>query len=480
MKVLIINPPWEGRGYGTRSQNRIIKQRGDKYLQYPLFLAYTAAQLKVAGHEVFYIDSVINGFDQTETDTEINNIKPDVIFMETTTPSIESDFKSIDHMKSQIGAVMIAAGPHVTYFPLESLEKCNGLDIVIKREFDTKIANILANLSNLSTVKGITFRNNGKIIDSGEGEFCDDLDALPFPDRDVVPYDWYLEAWYSKRPFINLMTSRGCPYRCTFCLWPNSMYGHRQRMRSIDNVIDEIKYVIDRYGVKEINVDDSTFTTNKKHVTEFCHKLRDNNIQILWTCNGRVDNVNDEMLKEMKASGCKLIRYGVESGSPEVLKKIRKGITIDQVERAISLTKKNGIQALGGFMFGFPWDSRESIEATIDLAKRLSPDMVQFSIPMPYPGTELYEEAKEGGLIIAKNWKEWDMTCGPVVRTIDMTREELTPILSRVYKEFYFRPCYFFQTLGNITNYNEMKRVFRSLKSLLSTIKFHRNTKSSC
>ncbi len=452
MKVLIINPPWEGKGYGTRSQNRIIKQRGDKYLQYPLFLGWSAAQLKAASHEVFYIDSVMQGFNQEKTDAEILKVAPDVIFMETTTPSIESDFKSINHMKSLVGAIMIAAGPHVTYLPKESLVACEGLDIVIRREFDTKISGVLANLGNLSAVKGIAYKDNGEVLDTGEGEFCVHLDSLPFPDRDIVSYSWYLEAWYSKLPFINIMTSRGCPYYCTFCLWPNSMYGHKQRFRSIDNVIDELKYVIKRYGVKEINVDDGTFTTNRKRVLEFCQKLRSNNMRLLWTCNGRVDNVDDELLKEMKASGCKLIRFGVESASPEVLRKIRKGIVIEQVEKAMKLTKKNGIQALGGFMFGFPWDSRETIESTIELAKRLSPDMVQFSIPMPYPGTILYEEAKERGLISAKQWTEWDMTSGPVTQTVDMTREELIPILSRVYKDFYFRPRYFIQTLTHMND----------------------------
>jgi len=239
MRVLIINPPWKGKGYGTRSQNRIIKQRGDKYLQYPLFLGYAAAQLKEAGHEVFYIDSVIQEIDQVETCVEINRIKPDVIFMETTTPSIESDYKSINHMKSQTRARMIAAGPHVSYFPVESLKKCSGLDIVIKREFDTKIVNVLANLKELSVVKGIAYRNNGKIMDTGEGEFCDDLDALPFPDRDIVPYNWYLEAWYSKRPFINIMTSRGCPYQCTFC--NTNIFGNTFRALSPENVIKEIE-----------------------------------------------------------------------------------------------------------------------------------------------------------------------------------------------------------------------------------------------
>lgn len=480
MRVLIINPPWEGKGYGTRSQNRIIKQRGDKYLQYPLFLAYSAAQLKADGHEVFFIDSVIHEISQKETDKEITKINPDVIFMETTTPSIEYDYKSINHMKNVSGAVMIAAGPHVTYFSEESLERCSGLDIIIKREFDTKIANVLENFSDLSAVKGIAFRNKNEILDTGEGRLCDDLDSLPFPDRDNVPYDWYLEAWYSRKPFINIMTSRGCPYQCTFCLWPNAMYGHKQRMRSIDNVIDELKYVIDRYGVKEINIDDDTFTTNKERVIEFCHRLRDHNIKLIWTCNGRVDHIDGEMLKEMKASGCKLIRYGIESGSPEVLKKIRKGITVDQVERAIILTKRNGIQTLGGFMFGFPWDSRETIQETINLAKRISPDMVQFSIPMPYPGTELYEQVKDMNLIIAEEWNEWDMTCGPVAQIEDINRQELTSILSAVYKEFYFRPRYVFQTMRNIKNYNEMKRVLRSFRSLLSTISFHKNYNSSC
>jgi len=480
VRVLIINPPWEGKGYGTRSQNRIIKQRGDKYLQYPIFLGYTAAQLKKSGHDVFYIDSVVQEIDQKITDERIEAIKPDVIFTETTTPSIESDYKSINHMKKKTGAIMIAAGPHVTYFPIESLEQCPGLDIIIKNEFDTKINGVLDNLLNLGQVKGIAYRENGKAVDTGEGEFCENLDKLPFPDRDTVPYEWYLEAWYSKKPFINLMTSRGCPYQCTFCLWPHTMYGHKQRMRSVDNVVDELKHVISRYKVKEVNIDDDTFTTIKKRVIEFCQKLRDNNIHLLWTCNGRVDHVDEEMLKEMKASGCKMIRYGVESGSPEVLEKIRKGITLEQVEKAIKLTKKTGIQALAGFMFGFPWDSRESIEATINLAKRISPDMVQFSIPMPYPGSRLYQEAKEQGLIIAKEWKEWDMTYGPVVQTIDMTREELAPILSRVYREFYFRPHYLIQTLGNITDYYEMKRVLRSLLSLLSTIRFQRHSKSTC
>jgi len=477
MKVLIINPPWPGKGYGTRSQNRIIKQRSDKYLQYPIYLAYAAAQLRQAGHEVVYIDSVIQDLNLEQTIAKIQELKPEVVFMETTTPSIEADFDFIKKAKEASGAVMLAGGPHVTYFPIESLKQCPELDVVIRREFDVKIAGVVANLKNLSAVKGIAYRRNEEIIDNGPGEDCRELDKIPFPDRDVVPLDWYLEAWYSRRPFTNLMTSRGCPYPCTFCLWPQGMYGHQQRFRSIDNVIAELKEVIDKYGVKEMNIDDGTFTTNRKRVLEFCEKLKENNIKLIWTCNGRVDNVDEELLRAMKAAGCKMIRYGVESGSEEVLKKIKKGITLPQVEKAFALTKKVGIQALGGFMFGYPCDTKKTIEETLAYAIKLSPDQVQFSICMAYPGTAIYSEAAKEGRLDYKSWKEFDMTYGPVVKTVDLERGELKNILSVAYRKFYFRPAYFWQTFRSIKDRYELLRVARSFHSLIKTILMHSHNK---
>ncbi len=176
----------------------------------------------------------------------------------------------------------------------------------------------------------------------------------------------------------------------------------------------------------------------------------------------------------MKASGCRMIRVGVESGSQEVLDKIKKGLTLEQIEHGIQLIKKHKIQALGGFMFGFPYDTQKSVEETIAFAKKLSPDQVQFSINMSYPGTSLYEYAKENNLLLAKNFAEFDMTHGPVVKTMDMEREELEHILARAYKEFYFRPGYILQTLGHLNSMDEWHRVFRSLKSLLRTIKLHK------
>lgn len=189
----------------------------------------------------------------------------------------------------------IAVGPHVTHYPVDSIEKCKGLDIVIKGEYDTKINEVLDNLENLEKVNGIVFKENGQTIDTGEIKYCEDLDSLPFPDRDTIPYQWYLEAWYSRKPFMNTMTSRGCPHLCGFCLWPHEMEGRKWRTRSIENVIEELKTLVNKYGVKEVNIDDSTFTIRKDRVIKFCRELRNNNLNLIWTCNGRVDNVDNEV-----------------------------------------------------------------------------------------------------------------------------------------------------------------------------------------
>ena len=473
MRVLIINPPWPGKGFGTRSQNRIIKHRSDKFLQYPIFLAYSAAQLKAAGHSVSYIDSVIQDFDMKQTLAEARKEKPDVIFMETTTPSIEADYLSLGELKDATGAKIVVGGPHATYFHNKVLKECPAIDIVIRHEFDTKIAGVISNLDNLERVNGITFRTGNEIIDNGDGEVCEDLDTVPFPDRDTIPWHWYLEAWYSRRPFMNMMTSRGCPYHCTFCLWPQVMYGHKQRFRSLDNVFAEIGMLVKRYGLRELNIDDGTFTTRRERVIEFCRRLRKEKYSLIWTCNGRVDNIDDEMLGEMRLAGCKMIRLGVESGSQEVLDRIRKGLTLAQIEEGVRRVKKSGIQALGGFMFGFPYDSRKSVEQTIAFAKKLSPDQVQFSINMCYPGTSLYEYARDNDLLLANSFQEFDMTHGPVVKTLDMEREELEHILARAYREFYFRPEFVLQTLFHLKDIDEIRRVLRSLKSLVKTIRLH-------
>ena len=225
MKVLIINPPWPGKGFGTRSQNRIIKQRSDMFLQYPIFLAYSAAQLKASGHTIAYIDSVIQDLNMDQTLVQARQAKPEVIFMETTTPSIDADYDNLAALKDATGARIIVGGPHATHFHKTVMEECPAIDVVIRHEFDTKMATVVSNLANLDEIGGITYRRDEEIMDNGDGEMEEDLDRIPLPDRDVIPWKWYREAWLTRQPFMNMMTSRGCPYHCSFGLWPQCMYG---------------------------------------------------------------------------------------------------------------------------------------------------------------------------------------------------------------------------------------------------------------
>lgn len=477
MKILLLNPPWPGRGIGTRSQNRIIKRRGDLYLQYPILMGYSCARLKNAGHQVIYLDAILNQWDREETTQRVLSFQPDVIFVETVTPSINYDYQYLTELKKKTGAKIIFAGPHVSYFGSQCLRECPAIDVVIKADFDTRILEVVENLDvseRLKEIRGISFRTNERIYDTGGLYFDLDLDKLPFPDRETIPFQKYGEAFYNLKPYANMLTTRGCPNMCNFCVSANIMEGAQWRERSIENVMEEIKFLVDKYGVKEINFDDPTFNIKRERVMRFCKALKKNNFKILWICNARVNNIDFEMLKEMRSAGCKLIRYGVESADEKVLKYMNKNITIDQVKRAFKLTKKAGILALGGFMFGFPVDTRETMEKTLKLMKELNPDLMQASIPMPYPGTRMYEQVKEAGQLDFNSWEDFDMTHGPVVKINGITKEEMKGILSRVYKEFYLRPRFIFQAIAHIRRPSDISRILRGFFSMLNLIRFHK------
>lgn len=481
MRILLLNPPWPGSGIGTRSQNRIIKKRGDLYLQYPILMGYSCARLRQCGYEVIYIDAVRERLTYKETTKRVKAFKPGVIFLETVTPSVNYDYEYLKRLKGIADTRIIVAGPHVTYFGSQCLKECPSIDVVIKGDYDTRILEVvesLGNIEELKKIKGITFKINNHIIDTGPSWFSPDLDKLPFPDRDTIPFQKYGEAFYNLKPYANMLTTRGCPNRCNFCVSANIMEGVRWRERSIKNVMKEIKFLVGKYRVREINFDDATFNIRRERVMRFCKELKKNHLKILWICNCRVDNIDYEMLKEMRSAGCKLIRYGIESADERVLKYMNKNITVEQMKKAFILTRQAGILALGGFMFGFPVDTRETMEKTIGLMKKLKPDMVQASIPMPYPGTRMYEQVKAAGQLNFDSWEDFDMTQGSVVKMQGITREEMRGILSRVYKEFYLRPQFVLQTLFHIRRPSDVTRILRSFLSLISLIIFHKSHKN--
>ena len=251
-----------------------------------------------------------------------------------------------------------------------------------------------------------------------------DLDSLPFPARHIVRHDGYRAAIYSGDCPTAMVSSRGCPYHCTYCLWPETLYGHRFRARSAVNVVDEIEHVVRDYGVDEIYFDDDCLTLNKKRVLEMCQLLLEREIDVKWIVQSRVDTVDREMLAVMREAGCHYVLFGVESGSPGMLEIMKKQISLDEVREAFTNCRELGIKSQAYFLFGVPGETQESIDETIEFAKEIEADSTQFAIAIPHPGTELYETCVEHGWLVYDRWEDFAAE-NSLIETDHLTREEV-------------------------------------------------------
>jgi radical SAM superfamily enzyme YgiQ (UPF0313 family) len=472
MKILFLHPPWPGSGYGLRSQNRWPRKRGDKTNRYPILLCYTATLLKKNGYDVSFIDSVIQDFDVEQTLSEITKLNPEIIFIETATPTYNFDIELVARIKERFSYIkVLMAGSHVTMFPEKCIEESK-VDFVVKGEHDMvtlNLVNALNEKKSFEKIKGICFKKNDKIVNNKNESLIEDLDSLPFPDRNLIPHQWYAEGHVKNFPFTFVMAARGCPNRCAFCLWPNIFYNHRVRVRSPKNIVDELEWLINEYGMKEIFFDDDTFNISKSRVMDICNEMLNRNVKIVWGCSGRVDCIDEEMLMIMKKVGCKLICFGVESANEKTLEKTHKGITLDMARNAVRLTQKAKIVAHVNLMIGFPWETKIEMENTINFGLELNADTVQYSLVFPHPGSEMYEWAlKENWFYedALNNYSMFDMTSGPVLKT-EVSREELVNIVSKAHAKFFLRPGYIFRQLANIRSYNDFKYTLRGAKSVL-------------
>jgi len=473
MKVLFIHPPWPGPGYGLRSQNRWPRKRGDKSNRYPVLLAYAVTLIKRDGHDVKYIDSVFQGFDYERTLKEIEKYNPDIIYVETATSAYKHDVHFAKLVKEKFPQItFIIAGTHVTYQPEKSLQEAP-FDIVIKGELDLpslNTVNALRDGKDLSTVKGIAYRDKeGKIHNNEDQPLIQDLNGLPFPDREIIPHQWYSEGHVVNFPFTFIMGGRGCPFLCTFCLWPSINYNRKFRSRSPDNICDEIEWLIDKYGMKEVYFDEGTFNVGTKRAIDISKKIVERGIKIKWSCNGRVDAVNKEMLDWMEKAGCKLICYGPESANEETLKRVKKALKPEQTVRCFELMKQTNITAHANYMIGWPWESAEDIKRTMQQAIDIKPDTVQFSLVFPIPGTDMYEESKENNWFyedVLLDTNRFEMATGPVIKS-KTSREELMNAIAKSHAQFFLRPSFIINELAKIRSFKDVKRIARGADSII-------------
>ncbi len=361
--------------------------------------------------------------------------------------------------------------------PEETLVSASEIDIIVRGEGDETIIELLRALENnqpLDVIPGISFRENGKVINTADRTSTVDMDALPFPAYHLLPWQKYKPhpPHGLALPFAAVVTSRGCPYRCAYCSKP--VFGSKFRAQSPERVIEEVAYLKEKFGVKEIAFYDDSFTLDKKRVHAIAEGIIDRGLKVSWTCETRVNLVDRELLRHIKQAGCYAIAYGIESGSAEIIKTLQKDITLEQAEEAVRVSREAGLQVIGYFMLGSPGETTETVRQTIDFARKLKVDFAQFSVTTPFPGTELYDlymQDRQDKI----PWESFvyagtDNPTTPVFESSELSRGDLKYWIRRAYRKFYLRPAYLWQRLLRCTSWAELKMNFKGLIMLLRSL----------
>ncbi|MHA1771937.1 MAG: B12-binding domain-containing radical SAM protein [Candidatus Thorarchaeota archaeon] len=458
MRVLLVVP---------NSHNDIRDGLG--FLSPPLGLGYIASYIReFGGHSVKIFDGLLHKASDVEVRRELELFRPDVVGISgQSTPSIYDVYHTARIIKQFDKSILVVVGGvHVTFQDVHVLQECSAIDVVVRGEGEVTMNELLTayeNSSDFADVLGITYRKNNTITKTQNRPIIENIDSLPFPAYDILHLPQYFK---SNIRFTTMVTSRGCPYSCTFCS-SSRITGKRWRGRSPENVIREVKLLENKYGVREIEFIDDLFTFDTKRVRAICKGFREEGLKIGWTCSTRANILSrhPEIAEWLHSAGCHTLYMGVESGSQRVLNAMKKGITIEQVNQAVEIAKKAGLELVLSFMVGYPTETELEANETIDLACRLNPELAQFTICTPYPGTPLYDQAKQEKWIRVKSWKDFSVL-GAVMSPPGMTIETIKHLLHKAYFKFYFRPAYILKQIKS-GNVDYVRLIFRVMKQYI-------------
>jgi anaerobic magnesium-protoporphyrin IX monomethyl ester cyclase len=474
MNILFLNPPFLKK-FSRPQRSPAVTKSGTLY--YPMWLAYAAALAQQKGYPIDLIDAPADDIDLDEVIKRAKNFSPKLVIVDTSTPSIYNDVKICDLLKEIFPEIFILlVGTHVSALPEESLRLSKSIDAVAVGEYDSTViemAKALEDGNDLGAIKGICYRNSDAVLCTEKRPLIENLDEIPF----VSPvYKQFLRLgnYFNPNalyPMVTITTSRGCPFHCIYCVYPQTMMGHRPRLRNVGNVVDEVEYIVYNFrGVKAIFFEDDTFTVMKKRCVEIANEIKRRRIQISWTANARAD-LDYETMKVMKETGCRCLCVGFESGSQPLLNQMKKRISTDDMEHFMKDARKAGILIHGCFMVGFPGETKETMEQTLRFAKKLSPDTVQFYPVMVYPGTEAYDWYQKKGLISTQDFSKWLTPRGlhnTVIRTEKLTSEEIVRFCDNARRGFYLRPTYFLYKVKQSLKYpQEMRRNLKSARTFI-------------
>ncbi len=444
MKILFTNPPWHKNGrYGVRAGSRwpftlpAYDARSLGYIPFPFFLAYTAAYvLQLEGVSVEAIDAIAEGLTEEEYFKKITASNPDVVVAETSPPSLEEDLKLATKTRLLLPHLTyIVTGPQTPKSVHEILTYNPTIDFATFGEYEWTIRELIAGLrdgnSDSGSIKGLGYRNNEVFLT--ERRNLGDLSELPWPAWDLFPMKNYRDYFTDfPAPMVNMVASRGCPYSCSFCLWPDVMYGGQNyRTRSPKDIVAEMEHLVTTYGFRTIYFDDDTFNIGKERMLALCNEITSKGLTVAWAAMARADTFDEETITAMRAAGLYAIKYGVESGNQELLDRSGKKLNLDTVRKTVAISKAVGIKVHLTFTVGLPGETQQSISQTINLAMELDPDSVQMSIATPFPGTKLYLETIENGTLLTDNASLFDSSTTCMIKNEELSAKEIETSLER-------------------------------------------------
>jgi len=425
-------------------------------------MLYIATILAQNMHHVILVDGQAEKLSPPDVGKRL--LDTELVIINSASMTFRSDVKIVRHLKEanpQLKAIMFGQFP--TFFPEVALRE--DVDFVVRKEPEYAIKDLTNALENGGSKKipGVGFKEDGTIFIHPEPYPWGDLNTLPFPDRSFLPEVEYFSPIVSHRPWTAAQTSRGCYARCTFCTVPY-FSGRTWRVRSAESVVDEMEILSEKY--KTIWFRDETFTFSKKRVRDICRLIRERNLDVFWICNARVGTINKDLLKLMKHAGLEVLKFGVESGNQLILDKIRKDVTVEEIHRNFRWCSELGIKTHAHFILGCPGETEETLEDTLKLAKEINPTTVTFNVMTPLPGSSLYDEVKRLDPLIGDGSQHTfseehsrgfrnELFC-------DFTSAELSDIVRRAYRDFYFRSSYFLRQLKRIGSWGEFRILIRA------------------
>lgn len=434
MDTLLINP---------YDENAV--KNGLGFISPPMNLMYLAGALEDASYQVRIVDDDLEQLGYDKISKIISKESPAVVGITATTSTIKNALEYAKLAKSMSpDSLTVIGGPHTTFMPVETLESCTDVDAVVIGEGEFTMVELVDKSTDeykgkLSDVNGIAYRDNDNIKLNSPRELIKDLDSLPFPARHLVPFESY---GTTKDKSSDMITSRGCVYNCAYCSSSRIM-GKKFRARSPENVVDEIEQVKETYNLEKIAFIDDTFMLNKRRANEIADGITGRGLDIGFVASSRVDMVNKSLLKKLEGAGLTTLYYGVESGSQRILDLMKKGITLKQVESAVQSAKDVGVGVLTSFILGFPGETTEEMDKTIDFSIKLNADYSQFSILTPFPGTPIYQELKEKNLLDTENWKNYTVMKSVIkYEKLGLSKQLVERKLAEAYLKFYSRPRY--------------------------------------